>query len=143
MVATKELVAALSPYQSYHDYGTFRPSAGGWVHRLGSPRTASEIRAMYQNRPTCSPGLHEAGWMVEVPKASMYIWSQDSDAYLAMGSLDSPKLLAEAKVAGVAEVRLRRIRRRSPVRFALIENEERTRQAGSWHQGYVPQDGLL
>ena len=74
-------------------------------------------------------GLHEAGWMVENPKASMYIWAKIPEPYAHMGSLEfAKKMLLEAQVAvspgiGFGEYG------DDHVRFSLIENEHRTRQA--------------
>jgi len=102
MVGNKELVSALARIKSYHDYGTFTPIQVASIIALdGDQSCVEEIRATYQNRrDVLAKGLHEAGWMVEVPKASMYIWAKIPEAYAAMGSLEfAKKLLAEARVA--------------------------------------------
>ena len=88
-------------------------------------------------------GLHEAGWMVDIPKASMYIWARIPEPYRAMGSLEFAKrILEEAKVAvspgiGFGEYG------NEYVRFALIENEQRTRQAVRGIKEMFRKDGLL
>jgi alanine-synthesizing transaminase len=74
-------------------------------------------------------GLHEAGWMVENPKASMYVWAQIPEQYRAMGSIEfTKKLLREAKIAVAPGIGFGDFGD-DHVRFALIENESRLRQA--------------
>lgn len=145
MVGNKELVAALARIKSYHDYGTFTPIQVASIIALDGDQSCVEsVRAMYQSRrDVLAKGLHEAGWMVEVPKASMYIWAKIPEAYAAMGSLEfAKKLLADAKVAvspgiGFGEYG------DDHVRFALIENESRTRQAIRGIKEMFRKDGLL
>jgi len=131
MVGNKELVSALARIKSYHDYGTFTPIQVASIAALDGPQDCvKEVVEQYRRRrDVLAKGLHEAGWMVEVPKASMYIWAKIPEPYQAMGSLEFAKrLLAEAHVAvspgiGFGEYG------DDHVRFALIENEQRTRQA--------------
>ena len=145
MVGNKELVSALARIKSYHDYGTFTPIQVASIIALDGDQTCVEdVRVMYENRrDVLAKGLHEAGWMVEVPKASMYIWAKIPPAYEQMGSLDfARKLLGEARVAvspgiGFGEYG------DDHVRFALIENEERTRQAVRGIKDMFRKDGLL
>jgi len=145
MVGNMELVAALARIKSYHDYGTFTPIQVASIIALDGDQTCvEEVRAMYENRrDVLAKGLHEAGWMVEVPKASMYIWAKIPEAYAAMGSLEfAKKLLAEARVAvspgiGFGEYG------DDHVRFALIENEARIRQAIRGIKDMFRKDGLL
>ena len=145
MVGNKELVSALARIKSYHDYGTFTPIQVASIIALdGDQSCVEEIRATYQNRrDVLAKGLHEAGWMVEVPKASMYIWAKIPEAYAAMGSLEfAKKLLAEARVAVSPGVGFGEYGD-DHVRFALIENEERTRQASRGIKDMFRKDGLL
>ena len=145
MVGNKELVAALARIKSYHDYGTFTPIQVASIIALdGDQACVEEVRAMYQNRrDVLAKGLHEAGWMVEVPKASMYIWARIPEAYAAMGSLEfAKKLLADARVAVSSGVGFGEYGD-DHVRFALIENEERTRQAIRGIKDMFRKDGLL
>jgi len=104
----------------------------------------SEVVEQYRSRrDVLARGLHEAGWMVDVPKASMYIWARIPEPYRAQGSLEfSKRLLADAKVAvspgiGFGEYG------DEYVRFALIENEQRTRQAVRGIKDMFRKDGLL
>ena len=131
MVGNAELVAALARIKSYHDSGSFTPVQVAAIAALeGDQSCVTEICAQYQRRrDVLVKGLHEAGWMVEKPKASMYIWAHIPAAYRHLGSLEFAKLLLEKARVSV-----------SPgigfgeygdeyVRFALIENEARVRQA--------------
>jgi alanine-synthesizing transaminase len=145
MVGNRDLVAALARIKSYHDYGTFTPIQVAAITALEGPQQCVEdIRAQYQRRrDVLAKGLHEAGWTVEVPRASMYIWAEIPDAYKPLGSLEfSKKLLAEAKVAvspgiGFGEYG------DTHVRFALIENEHRIRQAVRGIKEMFRRDGLI
>jgi alanine-synthesizing transaminase len=145
MVGNKELCNALARIKSYHDYGTFTPIQIASVIALdGSQECVEEVRQLYQSRRNVlAKGLHEAGWMVDVPKASMYIWAKIPEVYQKMGSLEfAKKLLAEAKVAVSPGVGFGEYGD-DHVRFALIENEERTRQAVRGIKDMFRKDGLL
>jgi alanine-synthesizing transaminase len=145
MVGNRELVAALARIKSYHDYGTFTPVQVASIVALEGPQACvDEIRMKYQKRrDVLVKGLHEAGWMVDVPKATMYVWARIPEAYQAMGSLEfAKKLLEEAKVAvspgiGFGEYG------DTHVRLAMIENEARTRQAVRGIKEMLRKDGLL
>jgi alanine-synthesizing transaminase len=145
MVGNKELVAALARIKAYHDYGTFTPIQVAAIAALDGPQECvAEIVAQYQRRrDVLCKGLHEAGWMVEVPKASMYIWAEIPEAYRHLGSLEFAKrVLEEAKVAVSPGVGFGDYGD-SHVRFALIENEQRTRQAVRGIKDMFRKDGLL
>lgn len=127
----KELIAALTRIKSYLDYGIFTPVQVAAITALESDQTCvEEIRLMYKNRrDVLCKGLNSAGWPVTPPKATMFVWAKIPAPFDQMGSLEFCKLLL--KEAGVAV---------SPglgfgeygegyVRFGLIENEHRTRQA--------------
>lgn len=131
MVGNAELVAALGRLKSYHDYGSFTPIQVAAIAALEGPQDCvEEIRLAYQaRRDVLGRGLHEAGWKVEIPRASMYIWARIPEAYRDLGSLEfSRRLLAEAKVAASPGVGFGDFGD-DHVRFALIENEQRLRQA--------------
>jgi alanine-synthesizing transaminase len=145
MSGNKILVAALSRIKSYLDYGTFTPIQVAAIAALEGPQeVVYEIRDMYQSRrDVLCDGLANIGWNVERPKATMFVWAPIPDAYLSMGSLEfSKKLLQEAKVAvspgiGFGE------HGDSHVRFGLIENEHRTRQAVRGIRDMFRRDGLI
>ncbi len=145
MVGNRELVAALARIKSYHDYGTFTPIQVAAIVALEGPQDCvEEIRATYQKRrDVMVRGLHEAGWMVENPKASMYIWAEIPEYYRPLGSLEfAKKLLAEARVAVSPGIGFGDYGD-THVRFALIENEARTRQALRGIKDMFRKDGLL
>jgi len=145
MVGNRDLVTALARMKSYHDYGTFTPIQVASIIALEGPQQCVEdVRVMYQKRrDVMCAGLQAAGWHVDVPKATMYVWAKIPEQYKKMGSLDfSKKLLADAKVAvspgiGFGEYG------DDHVRFALIENEARTRQALRGIKEMLRKDGLL
>jgi alanine-synthesizing transaminase len=145
MVGNKQLVAALARIKSYHDYGSFTPVQVAAIAALEGDQTCvKEICATYQSRrDVLVKGLHEIGWMVEKPKASMYIWAQIPEPYRYLGSLEFAKqLLAKGRVSvspgiGFGEYG------DDYVRFALIENEARIRQALRGLKAMFREDGLL
>jgi alanine-synthesizing transaminase len=126
-----ELIAALARMKSYLDYGMFTPVQVAAIAALEGPQDCvKEIRDMYKRRrDVLCNGLNGMGWQVEKPKATMFVWAPIPEQYRAMGSLEfCKKLLREARVAvspgiGFGEYG------DDHVRFALIENEHRTRQA--------------
>jgi alanine-synthesizing transaminase len=144
MSGNKTLVAALARIKSYLDYGTFTPIQVAAIAALEGPQdVVKDIRDMYQNRrDVLCDGLNNIGWRVEKPKATMFVWAPIPEAYKSMGSLEfSKKLLSEAKVAvspgiGFGE------RGDDHVRFGLIENEHRTRQAVRGIRDMFRSDGL-
>jgi alanine-synthesizing transaminase len=131
MVGNPKLVAALGRIKSYFDYGMFTPIQVASIAALEGPQDCvSEIRNIYKGRrDVLVKGLNRLGWPVDMPKATMFVWAQIPEPYRQLGSMDfSKKLLVEAKVAvspgiGFGE------HGDGHVRFSLIENEERTRQA--------------
>lgn len=131
MVGNPILVAALARIKSYLDYGMFTPIQVAAIAALEGPQDCvAEICEMYRvRRDVLCEGLNKIGWKVEKPKATMFVWAEIPEPFKAMGSIEfSKKLLAEAHVAvspgiGFGEYG------DTHVRFALIENEHRTRQA--------------
>ena len=144
MVGNQQLVNALARIKSYHDYGTFTPIQVASIAALEGPQDCvAEVVAQYQNRrDVLAKGLHEAGWPVDIPKASMYIWARIPEAYRAIGSLEfSKRLLADAKVAVSPGVGFGEYGDEY-VRFAMIENEQRTRQAVRGIKDMFRKDGV-
>ncbi|OON39077.1 alanine transaminase [Izhakiella australiensis] len=145
MVGNKELVAALARIKSYHDYGTFTPLQVAAIAALeGDQSCVHTIAAEYKRRrDVMVKGLHEAGWMVEVPKASMYVWAKIPDHYAHLGSLEFAKrLLQEAKVCVSPGIGFGDYGD-THVRFALIENSDRIRQAVRGIKSMFRADGIL
>ena len=130
-VGNGQIITALRRLKSYLDYGIFQPIQVASIIALNSPREmVEEIRNTYQaRRDVLVEGLNRVGWPVEKPKATMFLWAEIPAPYKKMGSLEFAKfLLKEAKVAvspgiGFGE------NGEGYVRFALVENEHRTRQA--------------
>ena len=131
MVGNPTLVGALGRLKSYFDYGTFTPIQVASILALEGPQECvAEICETYRRRrDVLVEGLNKAGWQVGLPKATMFVWARIPEPYRGLGSLEFSKLLlTEAKVAvspgiGFGEYG------DGHVRFSLIENEERTRQA--------------
>ena len=144
MVGNKDLVNALSRIKGYHDYGTFTPIQVAAIAALEGPQDCvAEIAMKYQRRrDVLVKGLHEAGWMVDNPKASMYVWARIPEAYRAAGSLEFTKrILSQAKVSVSPGVGFGEFGD-GHVRFAMIENEARTRQAIRGIKQMFREDGL-
>jgi alanine-synthesizing transaminase len=145
MVGNRELVNALARIKSYHDYGSFTPIQVASIVALEGPQDCvEEIRRTYQRRrDVMVKGLHDIGWMVEVPKASMYVWAKIPEPYAALGSIEFTKrLLDGAKIAVSPGVGFGDYGD-DHVRIALIENEHRLRQAVRGIRDMFRKDGLL
>lgn len=131
MVGNPILVGALARIKSYLDYGMFTPIQVAAITALDGPDDCvHDIRDTYaRRRDVLCNGLTAAGWPVEKPQATMFVWAKIPPSHAHLGSLEfSKRLLIEAKVAvspgiGFGEYG------DDHVRFALIENEHRTRQA--------------
>jgi alanine-synthesizing transaminase len=145
MVGNAELVNALARIKSYHDYGSFTPVQVASIVALDGPQECvEEIRKTYEKRRNVMvKGLHDIGWMVEKPKASMYVWAKIPDAYREMGSIEfAKKLLRDAKIAVAPGIGFGDYGD-DHVRIALIENEHRLRQAVRGIRDMFRKDGLL
>jgi alanine-synthesizing transaminase len=144
MCGNETLVAALARMKSYLDYGLFTPIQVAAIAALEGPQDCvSEIRELYQRRrDLLCDGLCRSGWEVVKPQATMFVWARIPEHYRTLGSLEfSKQLLARAKVAvspgiGFGEYG------DDHVRFALIENEHRTRQALRGIRQMLRQDGV-
>ena len=131
MAGNPILVAALARMKSYLDYGMFTPIQVAAIAALEGPQDCvHEISALYQRRrDVLCNGLNSIGWPIVPPRASMFVWAQIPEQYRHMGSLEfSKKLLDDAKVAVSPGVGFGECGD-DHVRFGLIENEHRTRQA--------------
>jgi len=145
MVGNPTLCAALARIKSYHDYGTFTPIQVAAITALEGPQDCvREICDMYRRRrDALVKGLNEIGWKVAPPKATMFLWAAIPEPYAHMKSLEfSKKLLTEAKVAVSPGVGFGEYGD-DHVRFSLIENEHRTRQAIRGLRDMFRRDGLL
>jgi len=131
MVGNEVLIGALARIKSYLDYGMFTPIQVASISALDGPQEwVEDIRNLYQNRrDVLTDGLNLAGWSIPKPKATMFVWAQIPEPFRHMGSLEFSKYVLEhANVAvspgiGFGEYG------DEYVRFSLIENEHRIRQA--------------
>lgn len=130
-VGNASLIHALARVKSYLDYGIFQPVQIAAIIALNGPQgCVQETVATYRSRrDVLVNGLNRIGWRIEKPKGTMFVWARIPEPYRTMGSLEFSKFLLEkAKVAVSPGVGF------GPygdeyVRFALVENEHRTRQA--------------
>ncbi len=145
MLGNKNLVKALSRIKSYHDYGTFTPLQVAAIVALEGPQDCVEdIRKTYERRrDVMVAGLKNANWSIVSPKAAMYLWAKIPLFYEKMGSLEfSKKLLKESKVAASPGIGFGQYGE-GYVRLALIENEERIRQAARGIKDMFRRDGVI
>ncbi|MFI5304215.1 MAG: aminotransferase class I/II-fold pyridoxal phosphate-dependent enzyme [Nitrospiria bacterium] len=130
-VGNREIVGALAKIKSYLDYGIFQPIQIASIIALNGPQECvKEVIETYQKRrDVLVKGLNRIGWKVDMPLATMFVWAPIPEPFRKMGSLEFSKLLLQkAKVAvtpglGFGEMG------EGFLRFALVENEHRTRQA--------------
>jgi alanine-synthesizing transaminase len=126
-----KMIAALARIKSYLDYGVFQPIQIASIIALREcEEDTKKICALYQRRrDVLVQGLHRAGWQVESPRGSMFVWAPVPEPYRQDGSLEFAKLLMkEALVAVSPGVGFGPLGE-GYVRFALVENEHRIRQA--------------
>jgi alanine-synthesizing transaminase len=130
-VGNKKMISALTRIKSYFDYGVFQPIQIASIIALNDgDADVLEITEIYRGRRNAlCEGLCRYGWKVEKPKATMFVWAKIPDEFVSMGAVEFSKLLLqEAKVAtspgtGFGEYG------EGYIRFALVENEHRIKQA--------------
>ncbi|MDZ4339840.1 MAG: aminotransferase class I/II-fold pyridoxal phosphate-dependent enzyme [candidate division NC10 bacterium] len=130
-VGNRKIIAALAQIKSYLDYGHFQPIQIASIIALNGPQECvQEIVGTYQaRRDVLVDGLNRIGWPCEKPLGTMFVWAKIPDAYRALGSLEFTKFLLEkAKVAVSPGIGFGPLGDEY-VRFALVENQHRTRQA--------------
>ncbi len=145
MCGNPTLVAALTRIKSYMDYGTFTPIQVAAITALEGPQDCvNEICEMYRvRRDVLCDGLNAMGWKVEKPKATMFVWAPIPEPYKAMGSVEfSKKLIIDAKVAVSPGIGFGQ-HGDDHVRFSLIENEHRTRQALRGIRNMLKRDNVV
>ena len=127
----KKLIAALTKIKSYLDYGTFLPVQVAAAAAINGPQDYVEnIRKLYKDRrDVLVSGLREAGWNVEPPNASMFVWAPIPEPYKKLGSLEFSKMLLEGADVAVAPGLGFGPGGDGFVRLALVENKHRIRQA--------------
>jgi alanine-synthesizing transaminase len=130
-VGNQRMVAALARIKSYLDYGMFQPIQIASIIALNGPQDCvTQTRRIYrERRDALVDGLDKVGWKIERPRATMFVWAPLPEAFRAMGSIEfSKRLLQEAKVAVSPGIGFG-TQGEGFVRFALIENENRIKQA--------------
>ncbi len=130
-LGNKKMINALARIKSYLDYGMFQPIQIAAIIALREcEEDTKKICATYQHRrDVLVDGLHKAGWMVEPPKATMFMWAKIPDRYAWAGSLEYAKLTLEKALVAVSPGIGFGAEGEGYVRFSLIENEQRLRQA--------------
>jgi len=126
-----EVISALAKLKSYVDYGSFQPiQIASTVALNHSEESVKEIVSTYQRRrDVLCDGLQKIGWEIEKPKATMFVWARIPESFIHMGSMAFSKLLLEkGKVAVSPGIGFGKYGE-GHVRFALVENEQRIRQA--------------
>jgi alanine-synthesizing transaminase len=131
VAGNSEMVEALGKLKSYLDYGTFQPIQIASIIALNEgDHYVGEVNAIYDKRMNILiDGLNRAGWIIEKPKGTMFVWAAIPDVFLAAGSMEFARmLLRDSKVAVSPGIGF------GPsgegfVRFALVENEHRIQQA--------------
>jgi alanine-synthesizing transaminase len=126
-----KMIAALARIKSYLDYGIFQPlQIAGIIALRDCEEETRKICAIYQKRrDVLVEGLNRAGWPVEKPRGTMFLWAPVPERYRALGSLEFSKLLLEKALVAVSPGIGFGPLGEGHVRFAFIENEHRTRQA--------------
>jgi len=130
-LGNKDLIYALARIKSYLDYGVFQPiQIASLVALKECEKAAFETAEIYKKRrDALVDGLNKMGWKVKKPKATMFVWAKIPEPYLSMGSLEFSKfLLKVAKVTVSPGVGFGEFGE-GYVRFALVENEHRIKQA--------------
>jgi len=130
-LGSRKMIAALARIKSYLDYGVFQPIQIASIVALREcEEETKKICSIYQDRrDVLIEGLHRAGWMVEPPKATMFVWAPIPEPYKEQGSVEFSKLLLEKALTAVSPGLGFGPLGEGYVRFALIENAHRTRQA--------------
>lgn len=143
-VGNKEVIKAQKRVKSYLDYGSFMPIQIAATHALNGPQDCVEgFRELYhKRRDIMCDGLIKAGWDINIPKASMFLWARIPEKFRAMGSVEFAKMmLKEAKVAFSPGAGFG-IYGDEYVRISFIENEQRTRQAVRNIKQFFKKEGI-
>ncbi len=142
-VGNDRLIAALARVKSYLDYGAFTPIQVAAASALnGADDCIAEMRQIYQERrDVMVESFTRAGWPIPSPQATMFVWSPIPDQFASLGSLEFAKLLVqEAGVAVAPGVGFGEYGDQY-VRLALVENEQRIRQAARSIKKFLAQHG--
>ena len=138
-LGNRKLIAALARIKSYLDYGIFQPIQIASIIALRDCEDDTrKICATYQKRrDVLVDGLNRAGWPVEPPRGAMFVWAPIPERFRAAGSLEFSKLLMEKALVAVSPGIGFGPMGEGHVRFALIENNHRIRQAAHSIQKFL------
>src|ERR1700736_1369122 len=138
-LGNRKLIGALARIKSYLDYGIFQPIQIASIIALREcAKETKKICSTYQKRrDVLVSGLNRAGWPVESPRGSMFVWAPIPEPYRTMGSLEFSKLLMEKALVGVSPGIGFGPLGEGHVRFALVENQHRIRQAAKSIQQFL------
>ncbi len=130
-LGNRKMISALGRIKSYLDYGVFQPLQIAAIIALRECEEETEkIRDVYQKRrDVLVAGLHRAGWMVEPPRATMFLWGKIPEKFQEAGSLEFSKMMLQKALVAVSPGVGFGPQGEGHVRFAMVENEHRTRQA--------------
>ena len=130
-VGRRDVIEALAKLKSYYDYGVFTPIQVAAIAALRGPDDCIKrnVEEYQKRRDTMIRGLERIGWHVASPKATMYVWAPIPEPFRAMGSLKFCELLLEKAHVAAAPGSGFGERGDRYIRFALVENENRIRQA--------------
>jgi alanine-synthesizing transaminase len=130
-LGNRKMIAALGRIKSYLDYGAFQPVQIASIIALREcEEETKKICHVYQKRrDTLIDGLRRAGWEVTPPRGTMFVWAPIPERYQAAGSLEFAKTLLEKALVAVSPGIGFGQQGEGYVRFALIENDSRIRQA--------------
>jgi alanine-synthesizing transaminase len=144
-LGNRKLIAALARIKSYLDYGIFQPMQIASIIALREcDDDPKRICALYQSRrDALVEGLNRAGWAVTPPKGSMFLWAPIPEPFRAMGSLEFAKMLMKEALVAVSPGIGFGPMGEGFVRFSLIENHHRTRQATRNIQQFFQQQPVL
>ncbi|MBK5294316.1 MAG: aminotransferase class I/II-fold pyridoxal phosphate-dependent enzyme [Acidobacteriia bacterium] len=130
-LGNRKMIAALARIKSYLDYGIFQPlQIAGIIALRDCEEETRKICGVYKKRrDVLVDGLNRAGWPVEPPRGSMFLWTRIPQRFRKIGSLEFSKLMLEKSLVAVSPGIGFGPMGEGHVRFAFIENEHRTRQA--------------
>jgi alanine-synthesizing transaminase len=138
-VGNRKLIAALARIKSYLDYGIFQPIQIASIIALRECQKETEqIRDTYQRRrDVLLTGLQRAGWPVDAPRGSMFVWAPLPEQHRPLGSLEFSKMLLQKALVAVSPGIGFGPMGEGHVRFGLVENEHRIKQAAKSIQRFL------